>query len=252
MGWIRVTRIMAETAAIHESVLLNTANIISIEQVQDMVYVYLRDGRHFAVTESLETLGAALVPMAMAGRPPERAVSAGRQRQGPAVVPSSSGYEYAVPPQHILIPLDGKAPTSRVLDYALALAGKLQARLTLLHVLEMPALTESAEDPSSVALQHVSVSVAEYIHQAEEEKRRTLDTYTQQAHQAGLRCEAVLVHGVPFQQILDVVRAKEVDLILMGTQGRTGLHHLFLGSVAEKVVRLAGCPVLVVHGEEVQ
>jgi nucleotide-binding universal stress UspA family protein len=72
----------------------------------------------------------------------------------------------------------------------------------------------------------------------------------QQVRGRGLGGEAVLVHGVPFQQILDLARAKEVDLILMGTQGRTGLHHVFLGSVAEKVVRLAPCPVLVVHGEE--
>jgi glycine betaine transporter len=139
-----------------------------------------------------------------------------------------------------------------VLDYALTLAGQLQARLTLLHVLEMPALTDTAEGSSSVALPHVSISVAAYIHQAEEAKHQILDTYTQQAHQAGLQCEAVLVHGVPFQQILDLVQTKKVDLILMGTQGRTGLQHAFLGSVAEKVVRLAGCPVLVVHGEEVQ
>jgi nucleotide-binding universal stress UspA family protein len=157
-----------------------------------------------------------------------------------------------MPPQHILVPLDCRASTRRVLDYALTLAGQLQARLTLLHVLEMPALTDTAEGASSPTLQHVSVSVAAYIHQAEAEKRHILDTYTQQAHQAGLQCDTMLIHGVPFQQILDLVQPKEVDLILMGTQGRTGLQHVFLGSVAEKVVRLAECPVLVVHGEDVQ
>lgn len=250
MVWIRVTRVMAETVVRQESVLLNTANLMSIEQVQDTVYVYLRDGRHFAITEPIETLAAALVPIT--DQLPVRAVSASQEHPGTHIAPSSSGYDYKVPPQHILVPLDCRVSTRHVLDYALTLAGQLQARLTLLHVLEMPALTDTAEGSSSPPLQHVSVSVAAYIHQAEAEKRRTLDTYTQQAHQAGLQCDAMLVHGIPFQQILELIPTKEVDLILMGTQGRTGLRHMFLGSVAEKVVRLAECPVLVVHGEEVQ
>jgi len=128
-----------------------------------------------------------------------------------------------------------------VFDYALVLAERLQARLTLLHILEMPA-AERTEG-------YVSVSVVDYIHQHEVERRRALDTHAHQARNAGLRCDVTLVHGVPFQQVLDHARDQEVDLILMGTQGRTGLPHMVLGSVAEKVVRLAPCPVLVVHGK---
>lgn len=249
MVWIRVTRVMADTAVIHEPVLLNTENIISIEPMQDAAYIYLRDGRHFAVAESLETLGAALVPATMAERPAERTTRARRNRHGPSAAPSSTAHAYASPPQHILVPLDCRGHTHQVLNYALALAGKLQARLTLLHILEMPALAEAAEGESALPLQHVSVSVADYIRQQEAEKRGVLDAYAQQARSAGVRCEAVLSHGVPFQEILDRTRDRDVDLILMGTQGRTGLPHMFLGSVAEKVVRLAPCPVLVVHGE---
>ena len=55
----------------------------------------------------------------------------------------------------------------------------------------------------------------------------------------------MLVHGIPFQVILDTAAAQHVDLIIMGTHGRTGLTHMFMGSVAEKVVRLGPCPVLV-------
>jgi nucleotide-binding universal stress UspA family protein len=57
-----------------------------------------------------------------------------------------------------------------------------------------------------------------------------------------------VVHGVPFQSIVDTARDQHVDLIVTGTQGRTGLAHLFLSSVAEKVVCLAPCPVLVTRG----
>jgi nucleotide-binding universal stress UspA family protein len=57
--------------------------------------------------------------------------------------------------------------------------------------------------------------------------------------------------GHPVEQILDVVTRDDVDLIVMGTHGHTGFAHAVLGSVAERVVRLAPCPVLTVkHVEE--
>ena len=63
----------------------------------------------------------------------------------------------------------------------------------------------------------------------------------------GLEGEIAVVHGVPFQEMLDTAKKQQVDLIIMGTHGRTGLQHVLMGSVAEKVVRLAPCPVLVVR-----
>ena len=63
---------------------------------------------------------------------------------------------------------------------------------------------------------------------------------------AGLPGARVVLYGVPFQEIVEVAKAQQVDLIVMGTHGRTGLMHVLLGSVAEKVVRLAPCSVLVV------
>ena len=52
--------------------------------------------------------------------------------------------------------------------------------------------------------------------------------------------------GHPFEQILEVAKGERVDMIVMGTHGRTGLAHIVLGSVAERVVRMAPCPVLTV------
>jgi nucleotide-binding universal stress UspA family protein len=177
----------------------------------------------------------------MAAPVSERAVYIGQDQQEPSAIPSTTEYEYALPPMHILVPLDCQGHTRHVFDYALALAGKLQARLILLHILEMPA-AERTEG-------YVSVSVTDYLRQHEVEMRRVLDTYAHQARDAGLRCDVTLDHGVPFQQVLNYARDQEADLILMGTQGRTGLPHMVLGSVAEKVVRLAPCPVLAVHGK---
>jgi nucleotide-binding universal stress UspA family protein len=77
---------------------------------------------------------------------------------------------------------------------------------------------------------------------------QSLETYRQRVEDAGLESEVMTLHGIPFQAILDVARDERVDMIIMGTHGRTGFKHVLLGSVAEKVVRLAPCPVLITRG----
>jgi universal stress protein A len=137
---------------------------------------------------------------------------------------------------HVLVPLDFSTYAEQALDYAIALAQKLQARVTLLHVIQPLAIVnvEGGLWPTSTFLQDLEAAVT-----------RDMEGYLARVTAAGLEGEMVVVHGVPFQEILDTAKARQVDLIIMGTHGRTGLTHVFLGSVAEKVVRLAPCPVLV-------
>ena len=138
--------------------------------------------------------------------------------------------------QHVLVPLDFSAYAEQALDSAIALAQKLQARVTLLHVIQPPAVVNVAGGiwPSSTFLQDLEAAGT-----------RDMEGYLARVTAAGLAGEIVIVHGVPFQEILDTAKARQVDLIIMGTHGRTGLSHVLLGSVAEKVVRLAPCPVLI-------
>jgi len=56
-----------------------------------------------------------------------------------------------------------------------------------------------------------------------------------------------VVVGMPYRTIVEIAEAEKVDLIVMATHGRTGFSHLFMGSVAERVVRTAPCPVLTIH-----
>lgn len=140
--------------------------------------------------------------------------------------------------QRLLVPLDFSAPSQQALDYAIELAGKLQAGLTLLHVIQPP-LVGGGPDIGA------DTSLVLYLEEIEAEMWQTIETYATRVRAAGLACDAVVIHGTPFQQIIDVATAKQVDLIVMGTHGHTGLQHFFLGSVAEKVVRMAPCPVLV-------
>jgi nucleotide-binding universal stress UspA family protein len=141
--------------------------------------------------------------------------------------------------QHILVPTDFSEYADYALDYAVELAKSFQARVTVLYVYYLP----------SIALGEVSPAVID-------ETLEALETNAQQhAHKAlarvlnaGLQGDSVIVEGAPFQMIIDTAKEKAVDLIVMGTHGRTGLTHVLMGSVAERVVRMAPCPVLVTRG----
>jgi nucleotide-binding universal stress UspA family protein len=146
-------------------------------------------------------------------------------------------------PQHILVPLDFSAPSEQALDSAIELAHKLEARVTLLHVVHPPTLGTVPEVGQGVAY-------ASLMEQLEADANQAMDTSNQRARDAGLKSKSALIHGVPFQQIVDFARDQQADLIIMGTHGHTGLKHVLLGSVAEKVVRLAPCAVLVTRHPE--
>jgi nucleotide-binding universal stress UspA family protein len=139
--------------------------------------------------------------------------------------------------QHILVPTDFSACSSYALDLAIQLARLLHARITLLHVVQIPYLVGDGSG--------MGVGVALYAEQAEIEAHQRLAAYVQRVSDAGLESETIVDHATPFQRIVDHAEAQHIDLIIMGTHGHTGLQHMLLGSVAEKVVRLACCPVMV-------
>jgi nucleotide-binding universal stress UspA family protein len=137
---------------------------------------------------------------------------------------------------HVLVPIDFSPYAEQALDYAIALAQRLQARVTLLHVIEPPLVAgaDMGAWPSPAFVDELEVAITS-----------DMESYLTRVTSAGLAGEMTVVHGVPFQEILDTAKARQVDLIIMGTHGRTGLSHVLSGSVTEKVVRLAPCPVLI-------
>lgn len=143
--------------------------------------------------------------------------------------------------QRLLVPVDFSADADHAVEYAIGLASTLGAHVTLLHVMQSP--TWGGVD-LDVTFPH---AYSTFIQHLEAEVTRNMEAYVERVTEAGLVGDMAVVHGVPFQEILEAARIRQIDLIVMGTHGRTGLQHILLGSVAEKVVRLAPCPVLVVR-----
>jgi universal stress protein A len=143
-----------------------------------------------------------------------------------------------MPTQHFLVPIDLSEYADQALAYAIRLASTLEAHMTLLHVMQ----------PLPMAGVDMGVTLpATYLQEVEAEVQRSMEAALARVTAAGLIGECVVLYGVPFQEIVDTAKARQVDLIILGTHGRTGLLHVLLGSVAEKVVRLAPCSVLVVR-----
>ncbi len=144
------------------------------------------------------------------------------------------------PISRILVPVDFSPHSDFALSYAISLAGRLAASLHLLHVVEpisAAALGEGFYLPEVSELQARMVSDAE--HRIAE--CRAL------AAAGNVPVGTDVLSGPAATIIASAASNKECDLIVMGTHGRTGLAHLFMGSVAERVTRLAPCSVLTVR-----
>jgi len=142
----------------------------------------------------------------------------------------------------ILVPTDFSAHAESALSTALDLAKQFDASVTLVHVFKPIAL--AFPDPSAV---YNSALAADAMNETAKTLNRMRDEASAKASTA---VEAVLRTGSPTHEIVDFARSNGFDLIVMGTHGRTGLAHMLIGSVAERVVRTAPCGVLIVRPSE--
>lgn len=135
----------------------------------------------------------------------------------------------------ILLSTDFSHCAARALDYALAMASCWRAELHVLHVLEfLPGM--NPEYPVNQM----------YLDQLRKEAAHRVNDIEKRAAETGLSVRTTIDLGIPSQRIEAVAAQLGIDLIVMGTHGRTGLEHVLVGSTAERVVRTASCPVLTV------
>ena len=142
----------------------------------------------------------------------------------------------------IVVPVDFSAHADHAIDYAVMLGKQFGACVELFHVVEDPF-------GSGGWGSEVYMSDLDGLRQrAMEEARTHLEARRATITAAGFPLVATVRMGHVAQTIVDYAKDMGADLIVMGTHGRTGLAHFIIGSVAERVVRLAPCPVLTVGG----
>ncbi|MGE0821883.1 MAG: universal stress protein [Candidatus Binatia bacterium] len=142
----------------------------------------------------------------------------------------------------ILVPFDFSEFSEKALTWAIQMAKQLHGRITILHVIP-------AFDSSSPVFSTGAFPIAELQDNLQAEAEDKAKALVAGTESAPISIHTQVVIGDPFQEICRVAAADKIDLIIMGSHGRTGLRHVLLGSVAERVVRHAECPVLVVRTE---
>ncbi|MEW6106202.1 MAG: universal stress protein [Bacillota bacterium] len=137
----------------------------------------------------------------------------------------------------VLCPIDFSADSYTALDYAADFARQGNGQLILMHVVDNP-LTDFYGPRGATFYAEVEHAI---------EKSTQLLADAAHTHASGVPCEVVVKHGNPYEEIIDCATTQQVDLIVMSTHGRTGPRRLVIGSVTEKVVRTAPCPVFTIR-----
>lgn len=143
----------------------------------------------------------------------------------------------------ILVPTDFSEHGRHALTYGVELAGKFGAELHMLHVLQD--LVAMVPEPGMAF-----PMPGDYLKDLREGSERALGELADKIVPEGITAVKEVREGPPFLEVIRYAKENEIDLIVMGTHGRSGLAHALLGSVAEKVVRKAPCPVLTVRDPE--
>src|SRR5262245_21095616 len=136
----------------------------------------------------------------------------------------------------IVVGVDFEAASDKALQLAKELAGKLGCDVVLVHVYQLPIYTYPGLEPAVLPTYQTEITTA---------AKRALDQYAERHGVA----RAILREGDPASEILATIEETKPKMAVLGTHGRRGLTHLFLGSVAEKVVRRSKAPVLTVRSE---
>ena len=149
---------------------------------------------------------------------------------------------HAIHLQRILVPIDFSDPSKQALRYAVSFAKHFNAELLLVYVAE-PAVYPPDFSFGQVGIPNLEREMRE---RGEQELQRLIKKHV--AGQVPVR--SLICTGKPFLEINETAKQENVDLIIIATHGQTGVEHMLFGGTAEKVVRRAPCPVLVVRSQE--
>ncbi|MFI5306977.1 MAG: universal stress protein [Polyangiales bacterium] len=138
----------------------------------------------------------------------------------------------------IVVGTDFSEISERALGLALDIAARTSAAIELVHAYSVPSF--------SLPIEGAVMASASYVAEQSSKLQAQLDATVARHAQSGVRLSAHLRNGVPHEELCNFARQVGADLIVIGTHGRSGPAHVLLGSVAERVLRIADCPVLTV------
>lgn len=205
-----------------------------------------------AISTHASQLGCGLIVLATHGRSgldhlvfgstAERVV---RESPIPVMAVKHPEHEFVEPLEHevdlkrVLFPTDFSPYSEKGMPYAVHLCKEFGATLVLLHINDLPLILPEY-------LPELSTSPTQDLEQYGKESLERLS-----AQVTEVPVETMQATGRPHTEIAKIVDEQDIDLVVMPTHGRSGISHLLLGSVAEKVIRAANCPVLTVRPDKI-
>ena len=145
--------------------------------------------------------------------------------------------------RRIMHPTDFSKASGRALEMAVELAKQNKAELLLAHVLT-PVIPYAGDDTYADPTLYVEIEK-----KAREDARSSLEALEKKVKKSRVNVKTLLLEGTPYDRIVRAAKSRRVELIVMGTHGRTGLTKLLMGSVAGRVISLAHGPVMTVRGK---
>ena len=146
--------------------------------------------------------------------------------------------------QKVLFPTDCSENSEDALAYAIEITKKFNAKLLILNVTSELEIYGGDNDYLSPA------NYKKMVEAADADSKKQLKAYWEKFEESDIKVELMQVKGDPFKEIVLFAQDNKMDIIVMGTHGRTGIQHIMMGSVAEKIVRYSPIPVLTVKNKK--
>jgi nucleotide-binding universal stress UspA family protein len=143
--------------------------------------------------------------------------------------------------KQILVPIDFSAHSTAAFEAAVEIAKVFDSKIHLLHCYQI--------QPGGISPYGIAIP-SSYFSEIRDAASQQLAEWQEKHVPAGVSIDASTMSESPFEAIITVAKEIDADLIVMGTRGLSGFKHVMLGSVAERTVRLASCPVMTVHAPE--
>ena len=140
--------------------------------------------------------------------------------------------------KQVLVPIDFSPHSTAAFEVAVEIARAFDSKIHLLHCYQI--------QPGGISPYGIAIP-SSYFAEIRDAAARQLDEWQEEHVPAGITVDSSLMSDTPFESIIATATKIGADLIVMGTRGLSGFKHVMLGSVAERTVRLAPCPVMTVH-----